>query len=110
MGDMIPSFCELLVKRAVDQRRDLVDGRSAPFFLDLFTVIQFVLERDGRRADLLNAVCSMGIKIRKTEDPAVINLHLMRRPCIQRQVFNSFDLTFQNRFRLSFRINANYIR
>ena len=110
MGNMVSSFCKFLIKGTVDQWSNLINGGSSSPFVNFLTVIQLIPQGDRGGADLFNTVGPVGIKIRKTKDPAVINLHLVRRPCIQRQVFNGFNLIFQNRFHLSFGINAHYIR
>ena len=47
--------------------------------------------------DLLSyTIGAMGIKIRKAQNPAVINLHLVGRPGVEREIFDCLNIVYHN--------------
>ena len=81
--DFVAAFFQIAVKFGRHQRTDLKDTWSSPLPIDFFTVIDLLRNRKQRRSDLFHTVGPVGVKVRKAEDPSVVNLHLMGRPCVQ---------------------------
>ena len=76
------------------KRADLEDGRCSKTFINIFTVGDFFPPGKGGGSELLHTVSSVCIKIRKTEDPAIVKLHFVRWPGVQRHILDFFDCCF----------------
>ena len=88
--DFVASVLQIAVKFGWNQRTDFEDTRRPPLPIDLFAVGNLFRNREKGGTDLFDTVGPVCIKIGKAENPSVVNLHLMGRPCVQRQVFNGF--------------------
>ena len=71
------------VKGRIGQRADFENAGCSPPFIDFFTVGNLFLQRQYRCSDRFRTIRPVGVEIRKTEDPAVIDLHLMGRPRVE---------------------------
>ena len=83
MLDLISAVLQITVKFRRDQGADLKDAGGSPVPVNILTVSHFFRKRKKGRPDLLDAVGTMCIKIRKAENPSIIDLHLVRRPRVQ---------------------------
>ena len=89
--NLIPSSLQHPVQIRIAQRRDLEDARRFPAPVDLLAVRDFLLQRQHGAAKLLDTVGPVRVKIGKPQNPAVVKLHLVRRPGIQGKIFDRFD-------------------
>ena len=83
MLDFISAVFQITVKFRRDQGADLKDTGGSPVPVNVFAVSHFFRKRKKGRSDLLDAVGTMCIKIRKAENPPVVDLYLVRRPRVQ---------------------------
>lgn len=83
MLNLISAVLQITVKFRRDQGADLKDAGGSPVPVNILTVSHFFRKRKKGRPDLLDAVGTMCIKIRKAENPSIIDLHLVRRPRVQ---------------------------
>ena len=90
MLDVVTSFLQESVQSRIRHGADLKNARGSPSGVHLLTIFGFFFECQYGSADLFNAVGPVRVKIGKTQDPSVINFHLVGRPCVERQVFNLF--------------------
>ena len=82
--DPIAPFLEDSVQRGIADGTDLEDTGSFPPAVDPFTVFDLFRKRKKRDTDCFGAVGPVRIKVGEAEDPAVVHLHLVGRPGIQR--------------------------
>ena len=88
--DVIASGRECSVQGRVGQRADLENAGSSPALIDFLDVRNLFLQRQNGRPDRFRAVRPVRIEIGKAENPAVVYLHLVRWPGVERQIFNCF--------------------
>ena len=81
---------ECSVQGGIGQRADLENAGSSPALIDFLAVRNLFFQRKYGCPDRLRAVCPVCIEIGKAEDPAIVYLHLVRRPGVERQIFNCF--------------------
>ena len=97
LGDMLNLVAlpgQQLIKRRLNKRADLKDGRRMVVGIDSLAVMDFLLNRKQRCADLCHTVGPVRIIMRKADEPSVIKLYLMGRPCIQGNFLHEFDVGF----------------
>ena len=87
---LITAVSEHGIKGRVNQRGDFKNRRCPPATVCFLYISDFFIERDGRGSDLFHAVGPVRVEIGKTEQPAVIYFNLVRRPRVERQVFDFF--------------------
>ena len=90
--DLVVLFGQKSVKVWVEQGCDLEDAGCPPTVVDIFAVGDLFIQGDRGRADLFHRVGAVCIKIRKTQQPAVVDLELVGWPGVQGKVFNSLDI------------------
>ena len=82
MLDGISAVFENIIKVRGNKGTDLKYRRSSKPFIDALTVWDFFSPCEGGVAELFHTVGSVCIKIRKSQNPAVVQFHLMRWPGI----------------------------
>ena len=83
MLDGISPILQNIIKVRRDKRTDLKVQRGFPDAIYAFTIWDFFPPGEGGIAELFHAVGSVCIKIRKTKNPSVVQLDLVRRPCVR---------------------------
>ena len=77
MLDLISAVFQGIVKIRRNKRADLKDSRSSQPLIFMFAVGNFFSPGKGGGSELLYAIGSVRIKMRKTQDPAVIQFHFI---------------------------------
>ena len=80
-----------IIKVRRNQGTDLEDSRTSKAFILTFAKGDFFSPCESGITKLFYAVGSVCIKIRKSQNPAVIQLHFVGRPGVQRHIFNLFN-------------------
>ena len=80
---VVASGGECSVEGRVGQRADLEYAGRSPPLIDFFAVRYFFFQRKDGGSDRFRAVRPVRIEIGKAEDPAVVYLHLVGRPCVK---------------------------
>lgn len=97
MFDAVTALLEQMIEIRIPVRGYLENGGSVPTPVYGLAFRNFGFRGQHRISDLFDAVCTVGIKIGKTQYPAVIELNLMGRPRIERQILNFFLFAQKNR-------------
>jgi hypothetical protein len=96
MFDLVTALFQQTVKVGNEKGIDLKNTGRAPVPVDGFAVGDLLRKRKGRGSQLFHAVGSVGIKIRKSKEPIVINLYLVRWPGIQRKILDLLYFVVHN--------------
>ena len=94
MLDCISAVLQDIIKVRGNKGADFKNSRSSQAFVDAFAVRDFFSPCESGISKLLYAVGSVCIKIGKSQNPAIIQFHLVRRPGIQGHIFDLLNCSF----------------
>ena len=89
--DRVVAVGEKHVEVGVADGADLEHAGRLPAVIDALAVGNLLREGEVGHADLLHAVGPVGVEARVAQNPAVIDLHLPRRPRVEREVLDLLD-------------------